>query len=99
MLHCTITHGLERMSTTALLEDSSKASSTEEVKLEEEEVGGGGSDLILDEITRACESWTRRITVLENELRKNKNVKEHIIESLQRQVWDGLITSDKASEL
>lgn len=73
-------------STTTLLDSSST----------EEE---GGSDSILDEITRACESWTQRITALENELRRNKDVKEFIVEGLQRQVWDGLMTSEEASEL
>lgn len=85
------------MSTTVESSSSSGGSSGADVKHEEEE--GSSNDLILDEITRAYGSWLQRITLLENELRRNKNVQEHVIESLQRQLWDGLITSDEASEL
>ena len=60
---------------------------------------GGRVDLILDDITRALDSWTLRITELENELRSNSDAKNSLIACLQRQVWDGLLTQIEADEL
>ena len=99
MLHlrfCIDASRMEAMLDCMIVDDSNDDSSSRGV---DPPIRGSRVDLILDDITQALDSWTHRITVLENELRSNTNVKNNIIDSLQRQVWDGLISQGEADEL
>ena len=57
------------------------------------------TDIILDDIVHALDSWSDRIFALETDLQRNLDVKRSIVSSLQRQVLDGLIGREDAREI
>ena len=57
------------------------------------------TDPVLEDIVDALDLWTRKILVLETDLQKNSDVKNTIVNCLQRQVLDGLINEQDAREL
>ena len=54
---------------------------------------------ILQDITEGLESWSRRICELETEYNRTSNLHQNIINSLQRQLLDGLISQQDLKEL
>ena len=48
-------------------------------------------DPILEEMVRACDAWTEKVTLVDSELQRGRSVEEAIAQCLQRQVLDGLI--------
>ena len=57
------------------------------------------NDYILGDIVQALDSWTHRIFLLETDLQRNTDIKRDIVDSLQRQVLDGLIKREDAKEI
>ena len=57
------------------------------------------TDSVLEDIVDALHLWIRKILVLETDLQKNSDVKDTIVNCLQRQVLDGLINEQDAREL
>ena len=59
----------------------------------------GPADSLLQDISEAYSSWTRRILSIETHLQRNvKNTQKNVSNSLQRQVLDGLIDEQEARE-
>ena len=56
-------------------------------------------DLVLDDIVRACDAWTEKATLAESELIRSKDAGDTVAQSIQRQLWDGLLTVEEAHEL
>lgn len=56
-------------------------------------------DLLFDDVTRTADAWRQRIGETERELRENRDTNQQVIEGIQRQVWDGLLTRNTAYEL
>ena len=57
------------------------------------------TDPVLEDIVNALDLWTQKILVLETDLQQNSDVKKTIVDCLQRQVLDGLLTEQDAKEL
>ena len=54
---------------------------------------------ILDDISEALESWSQRILDVETKIKRMTDLRENILDTLQRQVLDGLISDQDSREL
>lgn len=54
---------------------------------------------ILQDITEALESWSHRILNVETGIKRTSDLRQEILNTLQRQVLDGLITEQDSIEL
>ena len=56
-------------------------------------------DEVLSDIVNALESWTDRIVDVESRIKKTQDIRKGVLESLNRQVLDGLISEQDSIEL
>ena len=56
-------------------------------------------DLILEDIVQALDTWTVRVFTLDSELQYTSNLKKNVTEYLQKQILDGLLKREDATEL
>ncbi len=54
---------------------------------------------VLNDIVDALDLWTQQLLDVESGLLKIQNIRENIVNSLKRQVLDGLISESKSFEL
>ena len=54
---------------------------------------------MLEHIISAVDSWTERILDVESRLKKTKDIRKSVLDSLTRQVSDGLISGQDSKEL
>ena len=54
---------------------------------------------ILEDISEALESWSQRILAIETKIERTRDLRENIVNTLQRQVLDGLISEQDSFEL
>ena len=56
-------------------------------------------DDVLSDIVIALESWTDRIVDVESRIKKTQDIRKSVLDSLNRQVLDGLISEQDSIEL
>ena len=56
-------------------------------------------DDVLSDIVIALESWTDRIVDAESRIKKTQDIRKSVLDSLHRQVLDGLISEQDSIEL
>ena len=56
-------------------------------------------DDVLSDIVIALESWTDRIVDVESRIKKTQDIRKSVLDSLNRQVLDGLISEQYSIEL
>ena len=56
-------------------------------------------DEVLGDIVNALESWTDRIVDAESRIKKTQDIRKSVLDSLHRQVLDGLISEQDSIEL
>ena len=56
-------------------------------------------DLILEDIVQALDAWTVHVFTLDSELQYTSNLKKNVTEYLQKQILDGLLKREDATEL
>ena len=56
-------------------------------------------DDVLSDIFIALESWTNRIVDTESRIKKTQDIRKSVLDSLNRQVLDGLISEQDSIEL
>ena len=56
-------------------------------------------DVVLSDIVIALESWTDRIVDTESRIKKTQDLRKSVLDSLNRQVLDGLISESDSREL
>ena len=56
-------------------------------------------DDVLTDIVIALESWTDRIVDVESRIKKTQDIRKSVLDSLNRQVLDGLISEQDSIEL
>ena len=54
---------------------------------------------MLDDIISAVDSWAERIIDVESRLKKTKDIRKSVLDSLTRQVSDGFISGQDSKEL
>ena len=54
---------------------------------------------ILEDIASAFDSWTSRIIDVESKLQKTQDIRKSVLQSLNRQVLDGLVSEQDSIEL
>ena len=57
------------------------------------------NDNILEDIVSAFDSWTSRIIDVESKLQKTQDIRQSVLQSLKRQVLDGLVSEQDSIEL
>ena len=87
------TLSIDHLNEVKTLEETSSA------KLSQQQQQWQSYDLILDDIVRACDAWTEKATLAESELIRSKDAGDTVAQSIQRQLWDGLLTVEEAHEL
>lgn len=57
------------------------------------------SNSVLDDIVDSLDSWSQRLLDIESKLKKTQTIREKVVDSLKRQVLDGLISESDSFEL
>ena len=54
---------------------------------------------VLEDIVDSLDSWSQRLLDIESKLKKTQTIREKVVDSLKRQVLDGLISESDSFEL